>query len=430
MSVSLSPYFNGQQSNFIGGNAVGWKVGTYVAGSNTPLASFTSSTGLSAQTNPVIYGALGFPQTGQLWLTDGSAYKLVLMDDNNVVWATVDNVYSVGSGGGAGATVSQFQLSTLSPTYISTTSFSLLGDQTNDFHVGRRLQFQTTGGTVYGTIASSVYTTLTTVTMTMDTGMVLDAGLSAVYLSILRADHSAVPGNISRKSTITASGSYIVPLGVNTIYLSMCGGGGGGGGSGAGKSTSSSSSNGTQGGGGGGAGAFILNKPVAVTPGQTLTVAIGAAGALGAGGVVTAGSPAAGTNGSSGGATSVTGTGVSESCVGGTGGGGSALGIDGAAGGSLNVGGDYGGSPGDVTNDITTLAYLRTPGKGGTGGGSIFGIPQGITGIAGGGGTTSSAGLGYGCGGPGGYGSFISGVATIVGIAGFNGQPGVVYIEY
>jgi len=69
----------------------------------------------------------------------------------------------------------------------------------------------------------------------------------------------------------SASGSFVVPSGVNWLWLDGCGGGGGGG-------------NSTPGGGGGGGGAGIPIKhfAVAVTPGSTLTVTVGAVAAGGA----------------------------------------------------------------------------------------------------------------------------------------------------
>jgi len=106
----------------------------------------------------------------------------------------------------SGATVSEWQASGVVPTYISTTSFSLAGDQTSAFHKGRRAQFTTAGGTVYGKIINSVFTTLTTVTMLMDGTTVLDSGLSAVNLALLRADIQSLPNPIELlRSTVVGN---------------------------------------------------------------------------------------------------------------------------------------------------------------------------------------------------------------------------------
>lgn len=189
-AVKLSPIFNAQVVDAVGDPASGWKIYTYAAGSSTPLATYTDATGNVAQSNPIVINALGFPTNGQIWLQDGLAYKLVLTDANDVVQKTQDNITGVND---TGVTANQWQASGQTPTYVNANTFTLSGDQTGDFHPGRRLQFQTTAGIVYGTILTSAYTSLTTVTMAMDGATALDSGLSAVNVSLLRADHLAVP---------------------------------------------------------------------------------------------------------------------------------------------------------------------------------------------------------------------------------------------
>jgi len=63
----------------------------------------------------------------------------------------------------------------------------------------------------------------------------------------------------------TSSGTFTVPSGITTVYITMVAGGAGGGG-------------GTTSGGGGGAGEWIINEPLTVTPSAELTVTIGAGG--------------------------------------------------------------------------------------------------------------------------------------------------------
>jgi hypothetical protein len=73
----------------------------------------------------------------------------------------------------------------LMPTYVSTTSFTLTGNQTAIYTVGRRVRTFNTGGTFYGTISASAFTSVTTVTLTMDGTGVLDSGLSEVDVGIM-----------------------------------------------------------------------------------------------------------------------------------------------------------------------------------------------------------------------------------------------------
>lgn len=207
-SVKFSPFGNQQFVKEDGAPAAGWKYKTYVAGSSTPLAAYTDSSGSAPHPAAIILDALGLPETGQIWLAVGSAYKIVVTDETDVVKGTIDNISGVND---ASISTSQWQASGVTPTYIGPSSFSVPGDQTTEFHAGRRAQPTTTAGTVYGTIASSVYGVLTTVTMTMDSGDVLDSGLSAVNLGLLRADEPALPNSAAARSALgaTAVGSAI-----------------------------------------------------------------------------------------------------------------------------------------------------------------------------------------------------------------------------
>jgi hypothetical protein len=92
-----------------------------------------------------------------------------------------------------------------------------VGDQTTDHHSGRRFKATTSGGTVYGTIISSVFSSVTTVTVLNDSGT-LDAGLSDVSLSFLRADNVSLPfgavGIIQQVHTqigAVATGTTVLP---------------------------------------------------------------------------------------------------------------------------------------------------------------------------------------------------------------------------
>jgi hypothetical protein len=188
MSVLFSPFGNQQFSASGTALAVGHKLYTYTAGSSSQLATYTDATGAVAQSNPIILNTLGMPTNGQVWLTSGLAYKLVWTDASDVVIKTEDNITGVTGA----AAISQFIASGLTPTYVSATQFTLPGDQTSAFHVNRRLQTTNTGGTIYSTITASAYTTLTTVTVVNDSG-VLDSGLSAVNYGLITSTNTSLP---------------------------------------------------------------------------------------------------------------------------------------------------------------------------------------------------------------------------------------------
>lgn len=202
MSVKLSPLFNDQSFDASGDPAVGYKLFTYAAGSTTKQTTYTDSAGLVPQSNPIILNSSGYPTNGPIWLTAGLSYKLVLAlptdtDPPSSPVKTIDGITGVND---SSTTATQWVSSGITPTYISSTSFSMPGDQTTEFHVGRRVQATTSGGTVYGVIATSAYSSLTTITLTMDSGS-LDAGLSVINLSFLRNDHSAIPASVASNAS-------------------------------------------------------------------------------------------------------------------------------------------------------------------------------------------------------------------------------------
>ena len=64
---------------------------TYTAGTTTPAATYTSSTGSTANSNPIILDSAGRTPS-QIWLDSTSSYKLILRDSNLVqIWSN-DNI--------------------------------------------------------------------------------------------------------------------------------------------------------------------------------------------------------------------------------------------------------------------------------------------------------------------------------------------------
>jgi hypothetical protein len=96
-AVSLS-VFGGVGAQFFDNNGViltGGKIYTYQAGTTTPLASYTSSSGSTAHTNPIILNSAGrVPSGGEIWIVATTLYKFVLETSTGVLIATYDNVGS------------------------------------------------------------------------------------------------------------------------------------------------------------------------------------------------------------------------------------------------------------------------------------------------------------------------------------------------
>jgi hypothetical protein len=95
MAVNLSPIGNGFQFfNNDGLPLNAGKIFTYQAGSTTPLTTFTDSSGLIANTNPIILGTDGRPPS-TIWLSQGFFYKFVLTTSSDVTIQTYDNLYGI-----------------------------------------------------------------------------------------------------------------------------------------------------------------------------------------------------------------------------------------------------------------------------------------------------------------------------------------------
>lgn len=99
MAVLLSPV-GGVAGQFFDNNGnplTGGKMYSYVAGTTTPQATYTSSAGTVAHSNPIILDAGGRVPGGEIWLTDGLQYKFVLKNANDVLIGTYDNIIGINS---------------------------------------------------------------------------------------------------------------------------------------------------------------------------------------------------------------------------------------------------------------------------------------------------------------------------------------------
>ena len=98
MAVFLSPVGGAAAQFFTNSGVVlsGGKLYTYAAGTTTPQATFTSSSGNTNHTNPIILNSAGRVATGEIWLSP-SPYKFLLRDSNDVLIATYDNISGIGA---------------------------------------------------------------------------------------------------------------------------------------------------------------------------------------------------------------------------------------------------------------------------------------------------------------------------------------------
>ena len=103
----LSPIGNSPQSSTSGAPLNAGQVFTYQAGTTTPVATYTDSTGATPQANPIVLNTYGLPSS-PIWLTAGQAYKFVIKDSLGNTIRTIDTVSGIDDP--VAITASQFAL--------------------------------------------------------------------------------------------------------------------------------------------------------------------------------------------------------------------------------------------------------------------------------------------------------------------------------
>jgi len=99
MAVNLSPV-GGVAGQFFDNNGnplSGGKIYTYAAGTTTPQATYTTASGGTAHTNPIVLDSAGRVPSGEIWLTDGLSYKFEIKTSTEVLIGTYDNVIGINS---------------------------------------------------------------------------------------------------------------------------------------------------------------------------------------------------------------------------------------------------------------------------------------------------------------------------------------------
>jgi hypothetical protein len=100
MAVNLSPLGGaGWQFFDNSGNVLtGGLIYTYAAGTTTPLVTYTSATGVTPNSNPIVLDAAGRPPS-QIWLSGGYNYKFILQNSTAVQLWSMDNLSGLPSAG-------------------------------------------------------------------------------------------------------------------------------------------------------------------------------------------------------------------------------------------------------------------------------------------------------------------------------------------
>lgn len=220
MAGVLSSVFGAGAQFFTNAGVVlaGGKLFTYLAGTTTPLATWTSSAQSVQNSNPIILDSAG-RTPNEIWLQNGTSYKIVLTDAAGGILGTFDAVPGVNS---TTSTLTEW-VPGPNVTYTNATTFTVAGNVIATFQVARRVQYSLTGGTYYGTVASSTYDGIgtTTVVITPDTTG-LDSSVVAVNYGFMSAVNTSVPAIYVTAISPVLTGTPIAPtaaLGTATTQI-------------------------------------------------------------------------------------------------------------------------------------------------------------------------------------------------------------------
>lgn len=166
MTVNLSPIWGaGAQLLDNSGNVLsGGKIYTYAAGTTTQVTTYTSNTGVTANSNPIVLNSAGRVPY-EIWLTDGQNYKFVLKDSNDVLIGTWDNLSGINSNFVAYTNQQEIQTATAGQTVFNLTTMqylpgtgnlSVFVDGVNQYGPGAQYAFEETDQTTV-TFASGLH---------------------------------------------------------------------------------------------------------------------------------------------------------------------------------------------------------------------------------------------------------------------------------
>jgi len=224
MSVNLAPIGNGFQFfTSTGLPLAGGQIYTYQAGSSTPLATYSDNGGVYSNTNPIVLGSDGRPQT-EIWLTYGYNYKFVLQDAVGNTIQTYDNLYGIiGVQSSTGATIPSGLISLWSGSIGSIPSGWLICDGTNgtpnlkdSFIVGAGNLYSVggTGGSKDAIVVSHTHTASSVVT---DPGHFHSGGVTGSVINVNAGGGYSV---INQNSTTNSTGTATTGISVATTNAS------------------------------------------------------------------------------------------------------------------------------------------------------------------------------------------------------------------
>jgi parallel beta-helix repeat protein len=212
MAVNLSPV-GGVAGQFFDNNGdplVGGKLFTFAAGTTTPQVTYTSASGNTPNSNPIILNG-GGRVPAEIWLTDGLQYKFVLYSSTNQLIGSWDNIIGINSSFVNFVNQQEIQTATAGQTVFTLT--------TTQYQPGTNsLSVFVDGVNQYGPSAQYAYVETNSTTITFVTGLHVgalvkfttsqinsSAATSADQVSYTPAGTGAVVTNVQAKLRETVS---------------------------------------------------------------------------------------------------------------------------------------------------------------------------------------------------------------------------------
>lgn len=196
-----------------GGNtpANGAQLFSYITGSSTKLATYTTSSGAVANSNPIVLDSGGnLTGSREVWLIQSSTYRFILAPSTDTdppvspYW-TMDSITGLNDNSFSLVTAEWVKFSG-TPTGSGLNTFTLTGDQTALFSPGRRVQIIVGAQTVYGNVSSATFSVVTTIGMSLDGGALDLTGVTSVNYGIISTPNGSIPWTQSSTTGLTING--------------------------------------------------------------------------------------------------------------------------------------------------------------------------------------------------------------------------------
>lgn len=213
-TVATTPRHHFYQNN--GELAAGGTLEIFDANTITHAVTWFERDGLAIHqnANPLTLDSQG---AAVVWLEAGKVYDWVARDSLGNI---IDNAKGITGSTSAVAALSQWVVTGLIPTFVSSRTFTLIGNQTAVYETGRRVRVTLSGGFKYATVISSVFSTVTTVTLAFSNGSdVLDATLSAVDVGLDVASSPSAQIGIGSIIDLTGYTGADIPLAVGQTAI-------------------------------------------------------------------------------------------------------------------------------------------------------------------------------------------------------------------